>query len=509
MDFFAQVANNGDSPRVTSVCGSLADDEEDESGDEEDEDEDRTCGVVDWEKAQSAEDVGWAEVRRALSRAKRIEIAEPLPSPPRILPTSCPSELRPLLRLLRTVVFAATKHRHQTRKDPQRTPYINHPLAVARILAEVGIRDLVTLQVALLHDTLEDTATTEAELRVAFGSEVTELVESLTDDDSLRPMTRKLKQLRGARALRYKAKLVRIADKLHNVWDIHNHSIPGWTKERTERYMAWACELVTALQGAHTGLERRFFSEISLPADYELGDWERTAAEEVDEWAWEPLSGLPRGLPADDDCASDEVLAEHRAVYSLLLAAEFLAQQQHNGQAGGAAGGEGLLRALNIAVVLAQHGVRDSETLQAALVRGALHFGGAAATRASDQAASVAVAVPVEKVRKRFGEEVGAIVGRLSEAEGRRLCAKAKVILLAEMFWDLREMQVKGLADESATVAFCDFARQALEVRNSLKGTHPGLEADLDEVFGGQVRLASGELVPVAEALKLTPELVV
>lgn len=41
-------------------------------------------------------------------------------------------------------------------RNPQQTPYINHPLAVARILAESGVRDLATLQAALLHDTLED-----------------------------------------------------------------------------------------------------------------------------------------------------------------------------------------------------------------------------------------------------------------------------------------------------------------------------------------------------------------
>jgi hypothetical protein len=61
--------------------------------------------------------------------------------------------------LFQTIAFAATKHKDQTRKNPQRTPYINHPLAVARILAEVGIRDLPTLQAALLHDTLEDPCT--------------------------------------------------------------------------------------------------------------------------------------------------------------------------------------------------------------------------------------------------------------------------------------------------------------------------------------------------------------
>lgn len=59
-----------------------------------------------------------------------------------------------LAALLRTVDFAAKKHRDQRRKDPSSTPYINHPINVATILAaEGGITDLVTLQAALLHDT--------------------------------------------------------------------------------------------------------------------------------------------------------------------------------------------------------------------------------------------------------------------------------------------------------------------------------------------------------------------
>lgn len=79
-------------------------------------------------------------------------------------------------------------------RNPQQTPYINHPLAVARILAEVGIRDLSTLQAALLHDTLEDTEATRPELDAAFGGEVGELVASLTDDEDLQPLPRDMKR---------------------------------------------------------------------------------------------------------------------------------------------------------------------------------------------------------------------------------------------------------------------------------------------------------------------------
>jgi len=509
VDFFAQVANDDGKPHVTSVCGSLdkrsavgnnveVDDED------KDDDEDTTCGVIDPAAENlSAKDVGWSELIRVLARAVAGgEAASPLPEPPRILPTAGGStEMRPLMTLLQTVVFAAEKHRGQTRKDPQRTPYINHPLAVSRILAEVGIRDLQTLQVALLHDTLEDTDTTVFELRQSFGQEVAALVESLTDDDSLRPSMRKLRQLRGAKALGYKAKLVRIADKLHNVWDILHHGIPGWTQERTDKYVAWACELVTALKGSNPGLEQRFFAEISLPEGYKLGDWEKGAVEQADDWAWEHISGLPSEPPAAELPA--ETLDEHKAVYSLLLAAEFLAQHQKNGRDQGADSGAGFSRALNVALVLAQHGIRDSETLQAALVRDALSLAGGTSDEITPGAPTL-----VDKVRTRFGAEVAQIVGSLascSERDGeglKRLPAKAKLILLAEMFWDLRAIQIGGLANERDARAFRECASQARVLRRALRGSNEELEAGLDDVFNGQVRLASGKLVAVAEALK-------
>ena len=72
--------------------------------------------------------------------------------------------------LLKAVNFAADKHRHQTRKDHESSPYINHPIAVAETLARVGnISDLALLQAALLHDTIEDTETTSEELEKLFG----------------------------------------------------------------------------------------------------------------------------------------------------------------------------------------------------------------------------------------------------------------------------------------------------------------------------------------------------
>jgi guanosine-3',5'-bis(diphosphate) 3'-pyrophosphohydrolase len=88
--------------------------------------------------------------------------------------------------ILKALEFAAQKHRDQRRKDAQASPYINHPIALASVLArEGGITDPAVIAAALLHDTLEDTQTTAAELRENFDDRIARIVEEVTDDKNL------------------------------------------------------------------------------------------------------------------------------------------------------------------------------------------------------------------------------------------------------------------------------------------------------------------------------------
>ncbi|MBP7624253.1 MAG: HD domain-containing protein, partial [Xanthomonadales bacterium] len=65
---------------------------------------------------------------------------------------------------VKAVAFAADKHRNQRRKDVEASPYINHPIALANVLAnEGGVDDVTVLCAAVLHDTIEDTETTSEE----------------------------------------------------------------------------------------------------------------------------------------------------------------------------------------------------------------------------------------------------------------------------------------------------------------------------------------------------------
>ncbi|HZD72983.1 MAG TPA: HD domain-containing protein, partial [Actinomycetota bacterium] len=85
--------------------------------------------------------------------------------------------------LRRAYEVAELLHREQRRRSGE--PYITHPLAVAAILADLGV-DTTTLVAALLHDTVEDTAYTLERAREEFGEEVTHLVDGVTKLDKLR-----------------------------------------------------------------------------------------------------------------------------------------------------------------------------------------------------------------------------------------------------------------------------------------------------------------------------------
>src|SRR6266498_2729241 len=99
-------------------------------------------------------------------------------------------------KILVAAHFAAEKHKTQRRKGTQASPYINHPVKVAEILWRVGeVRDIDCVVAALLHDTVEDTATSPSELEKVFGARVRLLVEEVTDDKTLPKELRKELQI--------------------------------------------------------------------------------------------------------------------------------------------------------------------------------------------------------------------------------------------------------------------------------------------------------------------------
>ncbi len=122
--------------------------------------------------------------------------------------------------LNRAYVYAMKAHGHQKRASGD--PYFSHPLEVAAILTEFEL-DSATIATALLHDTIEDTDTTKAEIDELFGKEIGALVDGLTKIDKLNLVSKRAEQAENFRKLLIaissdiRVLLVKLADRLHNM----------------------------------------------------------------------------------------------------------------------------------------------------------------------------------------------------------------------------------------------------------------------------------------------------
>jgi guanosine-3',5'-bis(diphosphate) 3'-pyrophosphohydrolase len=178
-------------------------------------------------------------------------------------PVTAASDGLPLI--VRALEFAAHKHRDQRRKDALASPYINHPIALANVLVHEGkVEDPAVLSAALLHDTVEDTETTPAELREVFGEKIAGIVLEVTDDKNLLKAERKRLQIEHAAHLTREAKLVKLADKICNVRDVANHPPAKWDLTRRREYFEWAKAVVDQLRGVHSALEKKFDEAYAL-----------------------------------------------------------------------------------------------------------------------------------------------------------------------------------------------------------------------------------------------------
>ena len=131
---------------------------------------------------------------------------------------------------------AAAAHENQLRKSGD--PYIHHPLAVAMILAELGLDD-VTVAAALLHDAVEDTGLTIDDISRDFGPEVASIVDGVTKLDRVSFDSREAQQAASMRkmlvamAKDIRVLLIKLADRLHNMRTLA--AMPQWRQRRTAR----------------------------------------------------------------------------------------------------------------------------------------------------------------------------------------------------------------------------------------------------------------------------------
>jgi GTP diphosphokinase / guanosine-3',5'-bis(diphosphate) 3'-diphosphatase len=129
---------------------------------------------------------------------------------------------------------AEREHRGQQRTSGD--PFITHPVAVATILAELGM-DTTTLVAALLHDTVEDTGYTLEQTRADFGDEVTHLVDGVTKLDKMEfghaAEAETIRKMIVAMALDLRVLIIKLADRLHNMRTLRFQ--PAHKQQRTAR----------------------------------------------------------------------------------------------------------------------------------------------------------------------------------------------------------------------------------------------------------------------------------
>ncbi|MFZ6002784.1 MAG: RelA/SpoT family protein [Actinomycetota bacterium] len=140
----------------------------------------------------------------------------------------------PTTLITRAYLASAEAHRGQSRRSGE--PYIQHPLAVARIVADLGLDD-VTIAAALLHDAVEDTGVTLDDLEDDFGTDVTAIVDGVTKLDRIKFDTKEAQQAASMRkmlvamAKDLRVLIIKLSDRLHNMRTIA--AMPAWKQERT------------------------------------------------------------------------------------------------------------------------------------------------------------------------------------------------------------------------------------------------------------------------------------
>lgn len=160
-------------------------------------------------------------------------------------------------QVLRATLFAARAHAGQVRKGAAAEPYVNHVIEVAAILAEHGASEEAILA-GLLHDTVEDTETTNADLLAVFGPIVAGLVAEATDDQEKPKEIRKALQVSQAPTHSDAAKQLKLADKIANLRSIADSPPANWNHARRIEYVGWAGRVAAGLKGVNPGLDALF-----------------------------------------------------------------------------------------------------------------------------------------------------------------------------------------------------------------------------------------------------------
>jgi GTP diphosphokinase / guanosine-3',5'-bis(diphosphate) 3'-diphosphatase len=221
--------------------------------------------------------------------------------------------------LNRAYVYAMRAHGEQKRASGD--PYISHPLEVAAILTGLKLDD-ATIAAALLHDTIEDTDATRAEIDRIFGHEIGLLVEGLTKLKRLELVSKEAKQAENLRKLLLavaedvRVLLIKLADRLHNMRTL-SHQPPAARRRTADETLEIYAPLAgrMGMQQMREELEDLAFQELNPEAYRVLNERLETLAARSSGWITEIEQQLTRKLA--DRGITAEVSGRRKRVYSI------------------------------------------------------------------------------------------------------------------------------------------------------------------------------------------------
>jgi GTP pyrophosphokinase len=221
--------------------------------------------------------------------------------------------------LYRAYAVADRWHSGQFRKSG--APYITHPLAVAILLADIGM-DTTTLVAALLHDTVEDTGLTIGEVKAEFGAEVAVLVDGVTKLDGAKwgdhAEGETFRKMILAASIDLRVLVIKLADRVHNMRTLAHHP----RREKRERIARASMELLVpfaqrlGLYDYQRELEDLAFANLAPEAHRRVVDLVRRTGEERRTALRELIAPMRAELAAAGVRAQVDARARH--LYSIL-----------------------------------------------------------------------------------------------------------------------------------------------------------------------------------------------
>ncbi len=216
--------------------------------------------------------------------------------------------------------YAVADHWHSGQVRKSGAPYITHPLAVAILLADIGM-DTTTLVAALLHDTVEDTGLTIGQVKAEFGAEVAMLVDGVTKLDGSKwgdhAESETFRKMILAAAIDLRVLVIKLADRVHNLRTLGHHA----KREKRERIARASMELLVpfaqrlGLYDYQREMEDLAFAALSPEAHDRVAALVRQTEDSRQAVLGELIAGMRAELAAAGVRAQVEVRARH--LYSI------------------------------------------------------------------------------------------------------------------------------------------------------------------------------------------------